>query len=42
MSTIYAEIYQYIDESYDEWLDEVDFDEYDAINALVAEYEQAA
>ena len=42
MSTIYAEIYALIDNEYDEWLDEIDFDELDEIDALVAEYEQAA
>ena len=42
MSTIYAEIYQYIDESYAEYWDEVDFDELDEVDRIVAEYEQAA
>ena len=42
MSTIYAEIYQFIDADVTEYWDEINFDEVDAIDALMAEYEQAA
>lgn len=42
MSTIYAEIYQYIDADVAEYWDEVDFDELDEVDRIVAEYEQAA
>lgn len=42
MSAVYAEIYQFIDADVAEYWDEIDYDECDEIDALIAEYEASA